>query len=128
MPQGCATWPAVWEAGLSNWPYEGEVSYLYPRIFLEMTNQVDIVEGVNDQAPDRMTLHTGPGCTMPSSITQTGCESKCFMNFLDLIYVCGRATLSTNCDSFVNSNAGCGVAAPTTNSYGPSFNSNGGGW
>jgi hypothetical protein len=45
------TWPAVWEVG-DNWPYGGEV---------------DIVEGVNDQAPNRATLHTGPGCTMPSS-------------------------------------------------------------
>jgi len=95
MPQGCATWPAVWETGTTNWPNLGEV---------------DIVEGVNDQTPNHMTLHTSSGCTMPSSTSQTG------------------TTLTTDCDAFVNSNSGCGVAAPTTNSYGPPFNSNGGGW
>ena len=34
----------------------------------------------------------------------------------------------TDCDVNTDGNSGCGVQAPTTNSYGPSFNSNGGGW
>ncbi|PSR81268.1 hypothetical protein PHLCEN_2v6428 [Hermanssonia centrifuga] len=34
----------------------------------------------------------------------------------------------TNCDATVNNNAGCGVKAAPTNSYGPAFNSAGGGW
>ncbi|EIN04087.1 glycoside hydrolase family 16 protein [Punctularia strigosozonata HHB-11173 SS5] len=54
MPQGCGTWPAIWEVG-PNWPNEGEV---------------DILEGVNDVGPDQATLHTSAGCTMPS--TQSG--------------------------------------------------------
>ncbi|KAJ3477504.1 hypothetical protein NLI96_g10422 [Meripilus lineatus] len=41
--------------------------------------------------------------------------------------ITGTST-SLNCDANVNGNTGCGVQAPTTNSYGPSFNSNGGGW
>lgn len=94
MPQGCGTWPAVWETG-ANWPSGGEV---------------DIVEGVNDQSPNRITLHTSSGCSMPSSTSQTG------------------TTLTTTCDAYVNSNTGCSVAAPTLNSFGPSFNANGGGW
>ncbi|KAG2017370.1 glycosyl hydrolase family 16 [Coprinopsis cinerea AmutBmut pab1-1] len=96
MPQGCGTWPAIWETAVSNWPYGGEV---------------DIVEGVNDQAPNAATLHTGPGCSMPSS---------------------GRPMTGTagqlDCNAFINSNAGCGVKFPSSNSYGPEFNRNGGGW
>lgn len=95
MPQGCGTWPAIWETNESNWPNGGEV---------------DIIEGVNDQSPNAMTLHTGSGCSMPSSRTQTGTSTQ------------------LDCNAAVNGNAGCGVKAPTTNSYGPSFNSNGGGW
>ncbi|RDX44811.1 laminarinase [Lentinus brumalis] len=56
MPQGCSTWPAVWEVG-DNWPNGGEI---------------DILEGVNDVSPNQATLHTGAGCTMPASRAQTG--------------------------------------------------------
>ncbi|KAJ3534323.1 hypothetical protein NMY22_g6974 [Coprinellus aureogranulatus] len=95
MPQGCGTWPAIWEVAEGNWPNGGEV---------------DIVEGVNDQAPNAATLHTGPGCTMPSSRTQTGTNGQ------------------LNCDANVNGNTGCGVRFNAGNSYGPAFNNNGGGW
>ncbi|KIM72353.1 glycoside hydrolase family 16 protein [Piloderma croceum F 1598] len=58
MPQGCGTWPAIWETDEDDWPNGGEA---------------DIVEGVNDQAPNTVTLHTSPGCTVPSSgRNQTG--------------------------------------------------------
>ncbi|EGN97297.1 glycoside hydrolase family 16 protein [Serpula lacrymans var. lacrymans S7.3] len=52
MPEGCGTWPAVWETDESNWPDGGEV---------------DIVEGVNNVVPNQSTLHTSPDCTIPSS-------------------------------------------------------------
>jgi len=94
MPQGCGTWPAVWEAGLNSWPAEGEV---------------DILEGVNNVSPNRMTLHTSPGCTMPASRPQTG----------DI--------LLNDCNALANGNAGCGVADTRGNSFGPAFNANGGG-
>ncbi|KAF8636312.1 hypothetical protein AX17_003632 [Amanita inopinata Kibby_2008] len=95
MPQGCGTWPAVWTVDESIWPNGGEI---------------DIVEGVNDQAPNRVSLHTSPGCTMPQSRAELG------------------TPLQLDCNTQVNSNAGCGVLFPTTNSYGPPFNSIGGGW
>jgi len=53
MPEGCGTWPAIWESKTSNWPSGGEV---------------DIMEGVNNQTPNRATLHTDPG-NSPHSIT-----------------------------------------------------------
>jgi hypothetical protein len=74
MPEGCGTWPAIWEVKEDGWPAGGEV---------------DIVEGVNNVGPNRcgvmlrtrlcsdsqtdsMTLHTNPGCTMPDNRNQLG--------------------------------------------------------
>ncbi|EKM60723.1 glycoside hydrolase family 16 protein [Phanerochaete carnosa HHB-10118-sp] len=71
--------------------------------------EIDIV-GVNDQSPNAMTLHTGADCSMPTSRTMTGTAT------------------GNNCDVNTDGNTGCGVQASTANSYGPSFNANGGGW
>ncbi|GJE87869.1 glycoside hydrolase family 16 protein [Phanerochaete sordida] len=68
------------------------------------------IEGVNDQSPNAMTLHTGANCAMPASRTMTGTATN------------------NNCDVNTDGNSGCGVQAPSANSYGPSFNANGGGW
>ncbi|OJA13654.1 hypothetical protein AZE42_06891 [Rhizopogon vesiculosus] len=57
MPEGCGTWPAVWETNESDWPDGGEV---------------DIVEGVNDVEPNQSTLHTSDNCTIPPFTTQLG--------------------------------------------------------
>ncbi|KAG6835744.1 hypothetical protein H0H93_015045 [Arthromyces matolae] len=95
MPQGCGTWPAIWETDEASWPNGGEI---------------DIVEGVNDVMPNAMTVHTGPNCTMPTTRLETGTPAL------------------NDCDTNANGNAGCGVHAPTLNSYGPDFNANGGGW
>lgn len=65
------------------------------------------VEGVNDQGSNAMTLHTNPGCTMPSS---------------------GRSMTGWAGNLDCEGNAGCGVSASQPNSYGPSFNANGGGF
>ncbi|OJA16778.1 hypothetical protein AZE42_03308 [Rhizopogon vesiculosus] len=96
MPEGCGTWPAVWETDESNWPDGGEV---------------DIVEGVNNVEPNQSTLHTSPNCSMPASTTQLG------------------TAVYTDCDTTANGNAGCGVQLTEDyNSFGPGFNSVGGGW
>ncbi|KAK7036466.1 hypothetical protein VNI00_011663 [Paramarasmius palmivorus] len=50
------------------------------------------------------------GCVMPAQRQQTG------------------TSLQLDCDVAANGNAGCGVQLPQWNSYGPAFNSNGGGW
>ncbi|KDN37767.1 hypothetical protein RSAG8_09922, partial [Rhizoctonia solani AG-8 WAC10335] len=95
MPQGCGSWPAYWTTNTNNWPAAGEI---------------DIIEGVNDQAPNAATLHTTAGCTQPFTRDYRG------------------TTTTTDCNWQVNGNAGCGVRNPLVNSYGPSFNANGGGW
>jgi hypothetical protein len=50
MPSGCGVWPAYWMFG-DPWPTKGEI---------------DIIEGVNSQTKNAITLHTSPGCSMTS--------------------------------------------------------------
>ncbi|KAG5643438.1 hypothetical protein DXG03_000911 [Asterophora parasitica] len=95
IPQGCGTWPAIWETNEADWPNGGET---------------DILEGVNDQGPNTVSLHTGTGCVMPATRLQTG------------------TSLQLNCDANANDNSGCGVTLNTDLSYGPQFNAAGGGW
>ncbi|EJD04695.1 glycoside hydrolase family 16 protein [Fomitiporia mediterranea MF3/22] len=91
--------------GCGTWPAVWEVGNNWP-----YGGEVDIVEGVNDVSPNQATLHTGPGMSSTSCLSGT------------------RATAGTDCNSFDNSNAGCGVKVNKANSYGPPFDSNGGGW
>jgi len=95
MPTGCGNWPAIWTVG-PNWPYNGEI---------------DIIEGVNLNNRNQMTLHSGPGCNMPSNWNQAG------------------KTLTTDCNSAngANGNQGCGVQSSSDRSFGGGFNNNGGG-
>jgi len=97
MPTGCGNWPAIWTCG-PGWPNGGEI---------------DIIEGVNTQANNAMTLHTNQGCTMANvARTQKGKVSgpDCWVG-----------------DPGQPSNAGCGVTATTGNSFGTGFNNNQGG-
>ncbi|KAL8645148.1 MAG: hypothetical protein Q9210_006869 [Variospora velana] len=63
MPSSiCGSWPAFWMVG-PNWPHSGEI---------------DILEGVNTQSQNQMTLHTGDGCSLAGSSCQggLGCHIK----------------------------------------------------
>jgi hypothetical protein len=95
MPgSACGTWPAYWFLGATaGWPYGGEI---------------DVIEGVNSQKTNDITLHTGPGCTISS--TGTGTVSN------------------SDCNAFDNGNQGCSAQDPTFGSYGTDFNSIGGGF
>jgi hypothetical protein len=79
MPVGCSTWPSFWTVG-PNWPYGGEI---------------DIVEGINDQAKNQMTLHSGTNntCTIDTS------DSDEFTG----------SVLSSNCYSTETSDSGCSI-------------------
>lgn len=56
----CGTWPAFWMTG-PNWPNSGEI---------------DIIEGVNSQSQNKMSLHTSNGCSVPQGNCQgnQGCS------------------------------------------------------
>jgi len=89
----CGSWPAYWTVG-GNWPEQGEI---------------DIIEGVNKQDHNQMTLHTGSNCNMNTQRNQNG------------------QSYQNNCDVRQTGNAGCGVGAAKPNSYGDNFNRAGGG-
>lgn len=80
-----------------NWPNGGEI---------------DIIEGINDNANNAMTLHTSDGCSITNDgdFSGTMTTSNCYVD------APGQA-----------SNAGCDIQDQTTQSYGTDFNSNGGG-
>ena len=93
MPGGiCATWPAFWTYG-PDWPKSGEI---------------DIVEGVNANSQNAMTLHTRPGCSINNQTLFTD-----------------STTLTTDCTG--DQNTGCGNLAHSTATYGVDFNAQGGG-
>ncbi|KZM18595.1 uncharacterized protein EKO05_0002374 [Ascochyta rabiei] len=97
MPSGCGTWPAFWMVG-PDWPTGGEI---------------DILEGVNAQTNNAMTLHTAPNCKI-------GPDTSAFA---------GEIT-TPNCDVHAfnqSKNAGCSIEHPSTDSYGVGLNAIGGG-
>ncbi|KAF2435695.1 hypothetical protein EJ08DRAFT_285652 [Tothia fuscella] len=92
----CGTWPAFWTIG-PDWPANGEI---------------DIIEGVNSQSMNSMTLHTRPGCSISSQGKFSG------------------KVKTKNCD--INApgqgmNVGCGISAGDVSTYGDGFNNAGGG-
>ncbi|KAH9486693.1 putative glycosidase C21B10.07 [Psilocybe cubensis] len=98
MPTGCGIWPAFWTNG-PNWPAGGEI---------------DIVEGVHDYTNNQATIHTNSGCTLASTSSST-------------LAITGSVIAGTDCAALTTGNQGCGIRASSSNSFGPGFNSNGGG-
>jgi len=95
IPHGCAVWPAFWTtSSAKRWPAGGEI---------------DIIEGVNTQVGNQMTLHTKTGCRLDTNAAFTG------------------QVVGTNCAASANGNAGCGVLNNAPNSFGHGFNTNNGG-
>ncbi|KAK4154625.1 glycoside hydrolase [Chaetomidium leptoderma] len=97
MPAGsagsssCGLWPAFWMFG-PNWPTSGEI---------------DIIEGVNSQTANSVTLHTAAGC----SVSNAGSLAS-------------TKLLSADCQG----NEGCTQdTRASDNNYGPGFNAAGGG-
>jgi hypothetical protein len=96
-PTGCATWPALWLADESNWPYNGEI---------DVMEAVNVVSNVRNQ----MTLHTSSGCSMGVKRKETGTSLQ------------NSCVNSTN----DNAGCGV-YAPTSLASFGDDFNSNGGG-
>lgn len=94
MPtSSCGVWPAFWLFG-PDWPNQGEI---------------DVIEGVNTQESNKVTLHTGPGCHINNEGTMDSTELK-----------------ETDCnagDAFM----GCTQSTSSNENYGDGFNAIGGG-
>jgi len=89
----CGVWPAFWMFG-PNWPGSGEI---------------DIIEGVNTQSTNTISLHTSSGCTMDGS----GSLST-------------SSLASGDCHAG-NGNTGCGFSTGDSSGYGNGFDAVGGG-
>lgn len=74
--------------------------------------EIDIIEGVNLQSTNAMTLHTTSGCSITNNNNFTGSISTYNCN----VDASGQPT-----------NAGCSIDASNSNTYGAGLNSNGGG-
>ncbi|KAL6908402.1 glycoside hydrolase family 16 protein [Trichoderma evansii] len=86
----CGAWPAFWMVG-PNWPNSGEI---------------DIIEGVNTQTSDSITLHTSAGF----SVSNDGSNS-------------GTQLLGSDCEG----NNGCSQTTSDNQNYGDGFNAINGG-
>ncbi|KAK3939545.1 putative glycosidase [Diplogelasinospora grovesii] len=72
--------------------------------------EIDVMEAVNQATSGNlMSLHTDSGCDMSVKRLMTGTAEQ------------------ADCNNATNSNAGCGVEAPSNATYGPQFNAAGGG-
>lgn len=99
MPGGvCGTWPSMWMLGADKtWPQGGEI---------------DIVEGVNAQPTNQMTLHTDAGVVVSNGTDFSG------------------ELVTSNCNIAApdqDTNAGCGVADNSNLTFGSGFNAANGG-
>ncbi|KAG5648010.1 hypothetical protein DXG03_007044 [Asterophora parasitica] len=95
------TWPAFWTLGNGlAWPYAGEI---------------DIIEGVHDNQHNQVAWHTKPGCTLTPEANFTG----------KIVQLNGQNNLE--CNGLINYNSGCGIIEWSRASYGPYFDSIGGG-
>jgi Glycosyl hydrolases family 16 len=99
MPGGiCGTWPAMWMLGAGKtWPDGGEI---------------DIVEGVNAQPANKMTLHTNAGVSIQNGTNFSG------------------ELVTPNCDIDAPgqaTNAGCQIADSQSLTFGSDFNAANGG-
>ncbi|RDW91925.1 hypothetical protein BP5796_01319 [Coleophoma crateriformis] len=90
----CGTWPAHWTLG-PHWPSSGEI---------------DIIEGVNSQTENLMSLHTNDTCTIAG----------------DMRYQSG-VTQANDCDYNTGGSTGCGTLSQEADTYGAGFNQVGGG-
>jgi len=98
MPHGCGVWPAWWSVG-PGWPNAGEI---------------DIVEGVNNQISNQMTLHTSEGCTLDRQASPDP-------NFQLSIATTGEI-LTSQCAFLNGNNDGCAFSDTDPRSHGKGFN------
>jgi len=72
--------------------------------------EIDVLEGVHDNEHNQVTWHTGPGCYLTPNDNFTG-----------------SLVGNLDCDGTVAGNPGCGITEWSRASYGPYFDSQGGG-
>ncbi len=91
-----------------------------------LPGEIDIIEGVHDQARNLYTLHTAPGCILDKSKSVSSIAPS-LLSTLDPSKIFTGSVLSTTCDAMVSSNSGCGIEDTGADSYGAGLNAQGGG-
>lgn len=76
-----------------------------------VTGEIDILEGVNNQATNQYTLHTSEGCTASKGS----------------VGITGQPGQTTQCATIGDDNTGCAYLDTDARSYGEGFNNAGGG-
>ena len=95
----CGSWPAFWLLGSGTWPGNGEI---------------DIIEGINNQTRNQVTVHSRSGCNVTQEKTygETGTWGS-----------------ATPCNAGAGGGYnGCTVFSGSSKSYGSGFNAAGGGY
>lgn len=107
LPTGCGTWPAWWSFNL-DWPYHGEI---------------DILEGIHRSRQNKISIHSGDGCTLTPYIDQTQ------QGVLDLVPSTPTPSFDPyDCYALAGGDSGCGVLDETSDgSFGDPFNKQKGG-
>ncbi|KAJ4384672.1 hypothetical protein N0V86_000273 [Didymella sp. IMI 355093] len=99
----CGTWPAYWLVG-SDAELNGNITW-------PDAGEIDILEGVNDDTSNSITLHSTAGCMVENSTSGAGMGS-------DGTSLAFSGHLKTdNCDVAApdqGGNVGCSIAAPST--------------
>lgn len=109
MPGGCGVWPAFWLLGTGeDWPKAGEI---------------DVLEGINDQALNKMSLHTEKRLDLDNNTYSSS-------SLVSSRQLQTGNTLSTECDIVSSGGAGCSIMGSnsTQQGFGTSFNSKQGGY
>lgn len=104
IPGGCGVWPAFWLFGTGlDWPKAGET---------------DVLEGINDQALNMMSLHTDKRLSLDNN-TWTNSLTAPFEPLQT------GSTLSTECDVVSFGGTGCSIMSSnsTHQGFGITFNS-----
>lgn len=91
MPGGCGVWPAFWMLGTAGpWPDAGEV---------------DILEGINEQTQNRMSLHTSKALTIDNHTNPLKISSKVAGGIQNGV------ALTTDCNVVSSGGRGCSVSS-----------------
>lgn len=109
MPHGCSVWPAYWSVG-PNWPSAGtfpRVYHIHDRILIIFTGEIDVLEGVHNQATNQYTLHTSEGCEIGADFNEKSASSN---------------IIHDQCASSGSDNRGCGFLDTDVQTYGKEFN------
>ncbi|RVX67642.1 hypothetical protein B0A52_08171 [Exophiala mesophila] len=103
MPGGCGVWPAFWMLGTDGpWPDAGEI---------------DILEGINDQTQNRLSLHTSKTLTLDNHTSPSNISFKLAGGIQNGV------ALTTDCNVVTSGGRGCSISSVLPEeAFGSEFN------